>query len=130
MTNVTFPYEDWNDQKDVRMFRASKPRAFNTVDSALDIGDVPVGTHPKRDINVGPAIDEITALLTECVEWLRHRGVSATKVQAAFNNVKGVQRASQDHQKLLDSWEEINLPADPQGWTPRIEKQGLTVKNF
>ena len=40
MPNLTLPYNDWDFRKDIRPFRASTRRAFNVVDSAVNIGAV------------------------------------------------------------------------------------------
>lgn len=130
MTNLSIPYDDWNTRIDSRLFRAATIRAFHTVDSALDLGDVPTGVHPKQDINVGPLQDEIITLLVACVEWLRHREVSATEIQQKFNNVKKVQRELPERRLERDSYLETTLPSDPRGFTPRIDAQGNTVRNF
>ena len=130
MTNVSFPYEDWNSNKDVRMVRAGSRRAFGVVEGAVDIGDVPVNTHPKLDKSVGPVVDEVIGLLAECIEWLRHREVSAVQIQQRFNNVKKVQQQLPSTRRLREDFDEINLPSDPQNRQPSIDALGKTVKNF
>ena len=130
MTNVSFPYEDWNTNKDVRLVRAGSRRAFGVVEGAVDIGDVPVNTHPKHDRSVGPVVEEIVGLVAESLEWLRHRGVSATQIQQAFNNVKKRQAELPAYRRSREDWDKVNLPSDPQNRQPTIDAQGNTVKNF
>ncbi len=130
MTEISFPYNEWDDQKDIRPFRASTRRAFNVVNGAVNIGAVPSDVHPKRDPSIGPVEDEVMALVAVSIEWLRERGVSVARIQSAFNHVKKAEKENPDQQLLLDSWEEINLPADPRNFQPRIDAQGKTVKNF
>lgn len=130
MTEIRFPYNEWDIRTDIRPFRAAARRAFNVVNDAVDIGAVPFDVHPKRDPSIGPVEDEVMVLVAVSMEWLRERGVSVARIQSAFNHVKKVAKDAPDQQLLLSDSEEINLPADPRNFQPRIDAQGKTVKNF
>ena len=114
MTNLSLPFEGWDERKDIRPEQASTHRAFGIVNGALDLGRVPNGVKPSLDKSIGPAVEEVLALLMETVEWLRERGLSATEIQQGFNRQK--RRVLTENRKLKYSTLErdaIELPSNP-----------------
>ena len=99
MADLVFPYPEWDVAKDSLPFHQSTPRAFGVVDDAVEIGSVPVTLNSKRAKHVKPVVDEVTALLMECIEWLRERGVESIRSSRILKEMR--ERDARDQNRAV-----------------------------
>ncbi len=126
MTTVSFPYEKWNDFKDILLEHPGGTEGFAAVNAMLELR-LPSGNDLSRS-SIGPMVQEVEELLAGCLEWLRFFGSSPEDVQSRVAAAKIRKTSSQKSQEMKNARKAIMDTSDPQNGAARLETSaGLFV---